>query len=203
MNVGRPILDVVPGPRGLVLDALARLTGRVSGRELAKQAGVSTATTARVLADLVDAGIVHREPIGASFAYQFNRDHLVARAVNLLAGVRFDLVELLRSEMTAWAPPPVAAWLFGSAARGDGDRDSDIDLLVVAPDLADRTVWEHQVGGLASKVEESTGNPVHVVEHTAASFLSLERERSTLTANLHREGIELVPRSWAAVSTAA
>jgi predicted nucleotidyltransferase len=200
MNVSAPILDVVPGPRGLVLTALARLTGLCTGRSLAAQAGVPTAT---ILADLVDAGVVEATPAGRATLYSLNREHLTARAISELAGLRFDLVSGIKDQLADWDLAPVAGWLFGSTARGDGHRDSDIDLLLVAPDTANRDRWERQVGALADHVERQTGNPVQIVEHTRASFLALEAARSSLTNALRVEGIELVDGSWSALAKAA
>ena len=43
-------------------------------------------------------------------------------------------MERLRETIRGWRPRPVYACVFGSAARGDGGPDSDIDLLVVVDD---------------------------------------------------------------------
>ena len=201
MNVSAPILDIIPGPRGLVLTALTRLVGAHTGREWAAQAGVPTATTARILADLVDAGLVEARPAGRAVLYQMKRDHLLSKAVVALATVRFDLVTDLRQQLQQWVQPAVAAWLFGSAARGDGNRESDLDLFLVAEDPT-AEVWHKQVGDLADLVERWTGNKVQVVEHTVSSFLALEAERSPLTAALRTDGIELVNGCWVAIATA-
>jgi predicted nucleotidyltransferase len=203
VNVSAPILDFVPGPRGRVLWALTRLTGGCTGRALAAHAGVPTATTARALADLADAGIVETSPAGRSVLYRLNRDHLGARALSELAGLRSDLVDAVRDELKTWDPAPIAAWLFGSTARGDGDRRSDIDLLLVAPAHRDAGQWERQCGRLAERVERWTGNPAQIVEHTPASFAALDAARSPLTQALRSDGIELVDRSWPAVTHAA
>ena len=96
----------------------------------------------------------------------------------------------------------MAGWLFGSTARGDGDRQSDVDLLLVAPDGVDHR-WERQIGRLADLVERWTGNYAQVVEHSISSFLALEAARSTLTANLRVDGLELVDNSWTAIGRAA
>ena len=202
MNVGAPILDVVPGPRGLVLHALTRMARRMTGRELAQFAGVPVSTTARILSDLVDAGIVQAEPVGAAVAYRLNSEHLVARAISELAGAKVDLVKRLRREIKGWEVPAVAGWLFGSTARGDGGRHSDVDILLVTAHPASGQ-WETQVGHLADLVERWTGNHAQVVEHTVSSLLALEAERSPLTANLRVDGLELVVQSWTAISRAA
>lgn len=36
------------------------------------------------------------------------------------------------------AARPTQVWLFGSHARGDADADSDLDLLVIEPEVANR-----------------------------------------------------------------
>jgi len=46
-------------------------------------------------------------------------------------------LQVLAEEVGAWSTPPVHASLYGSAARGDGTTVSDLDLLVVRPDLTD------------------------------------------------------------------
>ncbi len=203
MNVSAPILDVVPGPRGLVLGALVRLSGRSTGRALAGHAGVPSATTARILADLVEAGIVEATPAGKAMLYCLNRDHLTARSLIELAGLRFGLVDDMRKEIGRWAGAPLAAWLFGSTARGDGDRDSDIDLFFITAPNTDAGLCQEQTGGLAARVEAMTGNPVQIVEHTVESFRTLEASGSGLTKALRVDGIELVPGCWAAIAKAA
>jgi predicted nucleotidyltransferase len=203
VNVSAPILDIVPGPRGLVLTALTRLTGSSSGRAIAAQAGVPTTTTARILTDLVEAGIVLALPAGNAVLYSLNRDHLTARAISELAGLRFDLVQEIRDRLKTWSTRPVAGWLFGSVARADGDRSSDVDLLLVAPPGCNAEQWEQDIGALAEFVERRTGNPVQIVEHTVASFLALDARQTPLTKALRADGIDLVDRSWAAITSAA
>jgi predicted nucleotidyltransferase len=52
-------------------------------------------------------------------------------AIEMMAAARSSLLERMRKAADAWTPPPLLAGLYGSAARGDGDEDSDIDLLVI------------------------------------------------------------------------
>ena len=46
------------------------------------------------------------------------------------AGARLDA---MRAEIASWQTEPVTALCFGSFARGEGDEDSDVDLLLVRP----------------------------------------------------------------------
>jgi predicted nucleotidyltransferase len=202
VNVSTPILDIVPGPRGLLLNALCRLTGSCTGREVAAQAGVPTATTARILAEFVEIGLVDSLPAGRAVLYRLRRDHLLAQAVVSLSSARFDLVDELRNHLKTWPEPAVAAWLFGSAARGDGNRESDIDLFLVASKTRATDNWQRQVGELAGRVERLTGNDAQIVEHTVSSFCELDAHRSPITRALRVDGIELVDSSWAAIAAA-
>ncbi|MGH3442294.1 MAG: nucleotidyltransferase domain-containing protein [Nitriliruptorales bacterium] len=61
--------------------------------------------------------------------------------------------------------PSVIA-VFGSFARGDGLRDSDIDLLAVIPDEADPAVWDRRLGDLGLAITRWTGNQARLITYT-------------------------------------
>jgi hypothetical protein len=208
VNVGAPILDIVPGARGRILQALCWSQTGASGREIARRAGVPGSTAAPILLDLAAAGVVTREPGAPAYRYTLNRAHVLAAGVLALAGAHADLVAHLRLRIAEWPTPPVAAWMYGSTARGDGDRDSDIDLLFVLPDGLDdeqRQRWhDEQAAPLMDEVFDLTGNHASYLWHTVDTFLALEAKRSAFTANLHAEGIDLLPdsSSWRRISKA-
>src|SRR5205085_6943086 len=131
MDLGRPFADLIPGARGAVLATLAQLTVPVTVRTLARHAGVSPQGALSVVNDLADAGVVHTQRSGPSMMVALNRAHLAAEPLLSLIALRARLVERLSDELTGW-DGLAGGWLFGSAARGDGDRRSDIDLLLVA-----------------------------------------------------------------------
>ena len=190
MDVGQPVTDVIPGARGAVLAALARLHTPRTGRQLARDARRPPSSTARILDDLVEAGIVLRVTHGRDNTYELNHEHLAAAAITALASLRGELVTRLREHMSSH-PEIVAAWLFGSAARGDGSRTSDLDVLVVFSGDVDESV----VGELAADARMWTGNPVQVVEHSVESLSLLVSEDNPLVESLRRDGVELVAGS--------
>jgi Nucleotidyltransferase domain len=87
----------------------------------------------RSLGRLVEQGIVRATEMGRNRVHELNRDHIAAPIANQLAGMRIELWRRLRSKLASWKPKPLYACVFGSAARGDGDSQSDIDLLLVHP----------------------------------------------------------------------
>jgi predicted nucleotidyltransferase len=169
----------------------------VTGRQLARLADVPPTTAQRVLDDLVDAGIASAERLGAAVGYRLNSRHVVAQAVLDLARARLTLLDEIKGAIGSWTVQPVAGWLYGSTARADGDRHSDIDLLLVAPDDLDEEVWSRQIGELAELVVALTGNHAEIIEHTRASLMELERAGSSFLANLRAEGFDLFDSGWA------
>lgn len=93
----------------------------------------------RVLARLVAEGLVLTEQAGQAWPYRANREHVAWPAVNVLTQLRTEFFTRLRQALAALNPQCVYAGLFGSAARGDGTAESDIDLLLVYPDETIRT----------------------------------------------------------------
>ena len=196
MDLSAPITDVIPGHRGVVLAVLLRLREPVTGRELAAQAGVPTATARRIIDDLAEAGLVDLRPAGRALGVTLNRQHLAVPALEQLVGMRAMLIERLRSSVAAWRLPAAAAWMFGSAARGDGDRHSDIDLVVVARGKTSDD-WETQTGDLASLIRAITGNDVQVLDYSQSEFRRLVSATNPLIRTLREDGVELVDGSSA------
>jgi predicted nucleotidyltransferase len=71
--------------------------------------------------------------MGRNQVHELNHDHIAAGIAVALAGLRSELWKRLREELRNWHPKPLYASVFGSAARGDGDESSDIDVLLVHP----------------------------------------------------------------------
>ena len=193
MDVGRPFADVIPGVRGSVLATLAQLAQPVTVRALARHAEVSPQGALQVVNELAAAGIVTVMPAGRALMVSLNHEHLAAEPILALVALRAGLVERLTTELVGWSNL-AGGWLFGSAARGDGGLDSDIDLLLVAEHAPDED-WESACARLTTRVRAWTGNPTQLVEHTRRSFTALVQRRNPLISALRAHGIPLTPAS--------
>jgi DNA-binding transcriptional ArsR family regulator len=179
---------------GAVVAVLSATTRPLTGREIARlapegsQPGISKA-----LGRLTDEGLVDRQEAGNALLYQLNRDHLAAPAATMLADLRNTLIERLRKELADWELQPLHASIFGSAARGDADAHSDIDLLIVRPaDLgADDPRWRGQLDGLAYSVRRWTGNALSVSELSETDIPRLADERPPVIDALSADAIAL------------
>jgi predicted nucleotidyltransferase len=202
MHLGDPLADIIPGPRGQLLATLAQLEAPVTVRALARYAGVAPQTAINVVNDLADAGIVSAERAGSAHMITLNRAHILAEPLISLSRTRARLIQRLTDELATW-PLLAAAWMFGSAARGTGDRESDVDLLLVAEASTQTARWADGTAQLAEHVLSWTGNHAQLVEHTRSSFVRLVRSDNPLVAAVRADGIALTPRSRSLLRQAA
>ena len=189
MDLGAPVLDVVPAVRGALLQALARMEQPVTRRQLAAAASVSPGNASAVIEDLILAGLVNETVAGRSSMVVLNRNHLSVGPLLALAGLRGELIRRLRERLSQW-PDLAGAWLFGSVARGDADGGSDIDLLIVAHDLQAPDLHS-LLAQLHADVRSWTGNDLQLVEHTPKSWRKLMRSKNPLVEQVRLDGIAL------------
>ena len=201
MDVSKPFAALSGSVDVDVLVVLSGSTMPRSGRELARRAGRSNTGVQHVLDRLVGHGLVKREEAGRTFLYTLNRNHLLAPVVEQMAGAHAEFIQRLRDEIDHWRIAPFHASLFGSAARGDGDTESDIDLFVVrsAEVKSDDSVWREQIDGLAYAVRGWTGNNVGIVEAGRGELSKLRRGRSPVVAELEKDAVDLAGTSLRAL----
>jgi predicted nucleotidyltransferase len=196
MDVSNPMSCVVPSAHGPVLAVLAGTTMPLTGRGIAELSHprVSQARVARILRELAAAGLVERTPAGSSSLFVLNREHLAAGAVESLATLRQQLWARIAENAGAWTDPPVAVVVFGSAARGDGDIASDIDLLVVRPSTvaSDDPAWQDALTDLAARVARWTGNPCEVLDRSEDELATMAVNGERLLTEIRRDGRAVV-----------
>ncbi len=194
MNVSRAYSAVAPTVEGDVLVVLAGTTQPLTGRRVARLARRgSVAAVAKALGRLVSQGIVLRQEAPPASLYTLNRQHLAAPAVETLALIRTELLDRLRHALSTWSTPPAHASLFGSAARGDGDVDSDIDLFIVRPagvDAEDAT-WDAQLTDIGEAVLAWTGNHAGIIDLAERDIRQMQEESPPVLGDLQRDGIDL------------
>lgn len=200
MDLTRPYTSVVAGLEGDVLVALARSHEPLTGRAVAQLVRRGSPDGVRKALDrLVAQGTVRRTHAGRASLHLLNRQHLAAPAVEILASLRTELLDRMRGELATWTVPALHASLFGSAARGDGDVRSDIDLYVVRPSAvpADDGTWNSQLTSLTESAMNWTGNVVSVVEHDEEAARRLPSARTRLVHDLRRDAIDLAGKPLA------
>jgi len=197
--LSHPFSTVCPGARGGVLAVLAHTEKPLTGRTVASltQPHASLRTVQVTLDDLVLNGVVLREHVGRAHLYTLNRNHLAAPAILALANLRHELLDRIRNEVSTWVVESDATWMFGSAARGDADSDSDIDLLIVRPDSVDdgNQTWLQQVAQISEHVHDWTGNSCEVLELSVTELNAASERDDRLVADLRRDAVHVTGRT--------
>jgi predicted nucleotidyltransferase len=198
MDLTNPIQSVIPSAHGAVLNVLARTDEPLSGRRIAELTKPRFAQTQvnRVLRKLAESGVVLKERRPPSNLYRLNRNHVATEGIEALGRMWPTLLTRIRAELETWSVPPRAAWLFGSAVRGEATEQSDIDIFLVLPydgsaSEAIASVWDRQTEVLAEKIQSWSGNPCEVTEMDPAELSAAVERDDRLVRDLREHAVAL------------
>lgn len=129
------------------------------------------------LKDLVALGVVRSRPVGRANVNSVNTDHVFVGAllplVSPITVLRAVLADVVDADVSA-------VILFGSMARGEATRDSDIDLAVIA-----KRGWS-RAAELEDAIHDRMGNACDTIVVTADEFAT---SKEPVLARIRREGI--------------
>jgi predicted nucleotidyltransferase len=142
-------------------------------REVIRAAGVGQGAVQRELRRLVAAGLVTRRVRGRQVYFRANPDSPVYEELRGLLLKTAGAVEVLRSALAPLVDRIRFAFIYGSVARGDERRASDLDLLVVGD------VSLGEVVKSLGRAQERLGREVNPTVFSEDEF------RSRITAGRH------------------
>jgi predicted nucleotidyltransferase len=194
MDVSRPYAAVCPTVDGDVLHVLAGTSLGLTGGQVTAMTGRSShAGVLDSLHRLTAHGLVTRVQLNRGYLFTLNRKHLAADAVELLMSLRVKLFESIGRAIAQWEIAPLHVSVFGSTARGDGNIESDIDVLIVRPPQALREDdrWRSQVDALHKQIETWTGNRAAITDKSETELADLREQQRPIIAELLSEAIVL------------
>lgn len=191
MDFVHPVAAVIPGVQGRVLAVLAETTAELNLRTLARLARVSTAQASRVIPGLVELGLLERREVPPSSLFWLNRENAAAQVVIELARLRETVLDQISAAALELPTLPASVIVFGSLARGEADRWSDIDIVVVRPDDVDDDdeEWSMGVEQWCRRVRSITGNAVEVIEVNTSSAIEKMLSGEQLWEEIARDGV--------------
>ena len=191
MDFVHPVEAVIPGVQGRVLAVLVETTAELSLRTLARLAGASLAQASRVPPGLVELGLVERREVPPSSQFRLVRSNVGARAVIDLARSRNSVLDSIGVRAAALPIPPASVIVFGSFARGEAGRESDVDVVVIRPDeiSEDDEDWSTSIESWRNDATATAGNTIQVLEVSATAVQPRLRGSKQLWRDIRRDGI--------------
>lgn len=189
MNTGEPTDIVLPRATAAVFRVLVGADASFSIRQLARIAGVSAPRAVEIVNRASERGLILVEQGGRSRMCRFNREHLAAGAIIELITIRERMLHAIEDEIASWKIAPLHASLFGSAARGEGDTSSDLDLLLVRPTDELEEDWEEQKYTSGVRLTTKIGNPVSWFDISRTELRRSMRASEPIIAQWKKESI--------------
>ena len=178
-----PILQIVTGARGKILEAILRTNKTYPVRQWARHAGVSHVQAGKLLQEFSDLGIVHKERRGRNTEYTPNPDSLLYRHLSRLDLVAADLIPTARDLLDA--PSDSIVGVFGSIARDALHPGSDLDVFVIDESKGS---WVHP---RQSALESAIDIPVNVLSFTPGEWEEAEDNGERIIAEIRRDAVML------------
>jgi hypothetical protein len=194
MDLTFPAHAVVSTLDAEVLLTLAGTTLPMTGNQVRRVAGKGSLRGVQlVLQRLERHGLIDVVGAGSSNLYSLNREHVAAPAVLALVDLRGQLFKRISDEISKWSIQPIAAAVFGSAARGDGGLKSDIDLCIIRPSkvLDDDPQWENQIAALGTLVRRWSGNTASVIQVSPAQVTEMLTRNEPIVESLRCDAVSL------------
>lgn len=189
MNTGEPTDIILPRATAAVFRVLVGADASFSIRQLARIAGVSAPRAVEIVNRASERGLILVEQGGRSRMCRFNREHLAAGAVIELVTIRERMLHAIEDEIASWKIAPLHASFFGSAARGEGDTNSDLDLLLVRPTDEPEEDWEEQKYTSGVRLTAKIGNPVSWFDISMTELRSSMRASEPIIAQWKKDSI--------------
>ena len=162
----------------------------MSGRQVARRAGINHQTCAVALGRLEDIGIVRRQGSGQTQLFQLNRENRLVRdlLIPLLTKEREVFPRILRRVGDLLAGRCVGAMIFGSVARGEERPDSDLDLLLIADGPRDLAATRQGGDHVRAALAKEWGLRVNAIVLTHQAVEARRQRKDPLIATILGEG---------------
>jgi predicted nucleotidyltransferase len=174
-------------------------------RELAALAQVSTWVVSREFSRLVERGVIRQKQEGRERYYALNIANPKTRALCQLFESERREALYRRNRRLSWAmeefskrifdflPQVQSLVLFGSAARGEMTKTSDVDILVIVPNLTQQSFDQltNDVDKLARDVTATYPLALAPITMSVKDFENAAREKKRIVQDVLRDGLIL------------
>ena len=151
-------------------------------REIVDKAGVGMGQIQRELKRLTDSGILRRFEKGRHIFFQADETCPIYAELRSLVTKSFGVIDVLRKALADLSPKIALAFVYGSVARGEERRGSDVDVFVIG-DSSFR-----EVAGAVTEAQASLGREINVTVYPEEELVEkVSKGHHFLSSVLNRE----------------
>lgn len=156
-------------------------------RQLSRMTGIQMGALQRELKQLSDSGIISRNVQGKQVYFQANKDCPIFNELKGIIIKTVGIADVLRSALSSLESKIRMALIYGSFARGDETRRSDIDLLIIGD-----VVLKEVVSSL-SLAQQTIGREINPAVYPVEEFKKKIKEKHHfLSSVIHEPAIFLI-----------
>ena len=186
MRLNRPLDKILNSEiKTRILRIFCQNQGEMSGRQIARMAGVTPKTAHEILQDLLGEGVLAMRTIGKTYLFCLNEDRLVVKDVlkPLFAvenALRERLFGIIRTtvDQSKLKDEIISVAVFGSIHARTERPTSDVDLLVIVKNAAAKRKTEALFSQIDRQVSSQWGNLVSPYINGLAEFKINARKKT-------------------------
>ena len=185
-------LDDILSSRGkvAVLRVICSVDVPLSGREIARRAGLASGHTSGILRELTASGLLLCRDHGRAKTYELAEpDAIVGRRLRALFDAEMERRHAVVEGLSRAIPNLVSLILFGSEARGEAGAESDTDLMIVVERATE--ALERQIDEVCMQLATEHQLDLRWVVADRRRVREWEEEGSELWRNVQSEGVTL------------
>jgi predicted nucleotidyltransferase len=187
----RPLNVIFGAPSHVaLLRALARSGMGMTGREVARAAGVAQQSASEGLARLERAGVVKSIPAGRAYLYTLNRELKIVHEgilplIEKEGEIRSAVFEALRKTFQGKI---LSGVVYGSVARGEERPESDLDVCLVVDRESQKEPMDERAGVLFGTLKSELGVSLSSFVFAQQEFKREYRSRNPYFKNVVQDG---------------
>lgn len=165
---------------------LALLFGKPDQRfftnEIVRSAAMGRGTICRELKRLAEAEIIVSSREGNQLYYQANEETPIYKELLGIVRKTFGVVDLIREALTPLDDAISLAFIYGSIAKSNDTKNSDIDLMLVGEALVYGEVMEY-----LTEVEAQVGRDINPTIYTKEQFAERIEDEHSFTLRIMKQ----------------
>lgn len=177
----------------MVLRAMQHHKQGLSGRAVARAAGLAPKNCIDTLTHLESLGIISRLRGGREHFFSLNREnYLVTEIILPLLARESEFSQKVKEAVASWYREGIRSLiLFGSTARGDETILSDFDLCIIANRKRDIERFEHDLEPLQEDLHRIYNISLSPILYSKREFVEALKKRKHPVKEIAEEGVVL------------